>query len=86
MIPDDDFILRARVVSEELFRVLCNEPAGEGSGELAPVLVSFAGRIDALTFLRTVPTGTSRAELERLAEAYCAAHPMPPAIELDSDD
>ena len=75
---DDDpqWILRARAIVEELDRVLCDEPAMESSGALEPVLVPFAGRPDALTFLRTVPTGTSRAEMERLA-AYCAAHPVP---------
>jgi hypothetical protein len=51
------------------------------SGELVPVLVAFAGRADALEFLRTVPTGTSRSELERLGYAYCAAHPLPDADE-----
>jgi hypothetical protein len=80
---DPDFRLRARAVSEELFRVLSNEPATRGSAALEPVLVSFAGRPDALEFLRTVPTGTSRADLERLGAAYCAAHPAPPVAEQD---
>src|SRR4051812_15790146 len=66
---------QARALSEELFRVLCDEPAVGASGALEPVLVPFTGRSDALTFIRTVPTGTSRAELERLAAAYCASHP-----------
>ena len=43
--------------------------------------VPFAGRSDALEFLRTVPTGTNRAELERLGTAYCVAHPLPRADE-----
>jgi hypothetical protein len=80
---DPDFYLRARAISEELARVLSNEPATRGSGALEPVLVSFAGRPDALEFLRTIPTGTSRAELERLGAAYCAAHPAPPVTEQD---
>lgn len=83
---DMDFSLRARALSEELFRVLCNEPATRGSGALEPVLVPFAGRSDALEFLFTVPTGTSRAELERLAAAYCVAHPVPPADEGDGSN
>ncbi len=64
-----------RLLVDELHRVLCNEPPMGSSGALQPVLVPFAGRSDALEFLRTVPTGTSRAELERLAAVYCAAHP-----------
>ena len=79
--PDPAFLERARLISEELFRLLSSEPAAKGSGELTPVLVAFAGRGDALEFLRTVPTGTSRAELERLGAVYCAAHPLP-----DSDE
>jgi hypothetical protein len=77
---DDDpqWRLRARSIAEELNRVLCSEPPMASSGALEPVLVPFAGRPDALTFLRTVPSGTSRLELERLAAAYCAAHPVPP--------
>jgi hypothetical protein len=78
---DPAFIARARLVSEELFRVLCDEPPMRQSGALAPVLVPFADRPDALEFLRTVPTGISRAELERLAAAYCAAHPLPGSAE-----
>jgi hypothetical protein len=68
----------AAAIAEELFRVLSNEPSGEGSGALEPVLVPFATRPDALAFLRTVPTGTSRVELERLAAVYCAANPLSP--------
>lgn len=75
--PDPAPLDRFRLVTEELFRVLTNEPSMGQSGALTPVLVSFAGRSDALEFLRTVPTGTSRAELERLGAAYCAAHPLP---------
>jgi hypothetical protein len=78
---DPAFLVRARLVTEELFRVLCNEPSMGQSGALEPVLVPFAGRPDALEFLRTVPTGTSRAELERLGAAHCAAHPLPRADE-----
>jgi len=74
---DPEFLLRARLTSEELFRVLCNEPSMGSSGALEPVLVSFAGRSDALEFLRTVPTGISRAQLERLGAVYCAEHPLP---------
>jgi hypothetical protein len=74
---DPAFIVRARLVSEELFRVLCNEPAMRQAGALEPVLLPFAGRPDALEFLRTVPTGISRVELERLGAAYCATHPLP---------
>ena len=76
---DPAFVARARSITEELLRVLCNEPATGSSGELGPVLVVFSGRTDALEFLRTVPTGTSRAELERLGAAYCAVHPAPGA-------
>jgi len=75
MMDDDPRWLRARLLTAELFRVLCNEPPMGSSGALEPVLVPFAGRPDALEFIRTVPTGTSRVELERLAAAYCAAHP-----------
>jgi hypothetical protein len=71
------YLMRARSIAEELFRVLCDEPPIRQSGALEPVLVAFANRTDALEFLRTVPTGTSRAELERLGAAYCAAHPLP---------
>ena len=78
---DPAFIARARLVSEELFRVLCNERPTRRSGALEPVLVPFAGRPDALEFLRTAPTGISRAELERLGAAYCAAHPLPGSTE-----
>ena len=78
---DPAFLVRARLVTEELFRVLCNEPSMGQSGALEPVLVPFAGRPDALEFLRTVPTGTSRVELERLGAAYCATHPPPRADE-----
>jgi hypothetical protein len=76
---DDDprWRSRARSIAEELYRVLCTEPSMGSSGALEPVLVPFAGRPEALTFLRTVPTGTSRVDLERLAAAYCAAHPVP---------
>jgi hypothetical protein len=74
--PDPAFLDRARLITAELFRVLSNEPSMGPSFALAPVLVAFAGRADALDFLRTVPTGTSRAELERLGAAYCAAHPL----------
>ena len=72
---DPEFLARARLITDELFRVLCDErPMGQ-SGALEPVLVPFAARSDALEFLRTVPTGTSRVELERLGAAYCAANP-----------
>jgi len=74
---DPAVLIRARMITEELFRVLCDEPSAGQSGALEPVLVPFAGRSDALEFLRTVPTGTSRAELERLGAIYCAAHPPP---------
>jgi hypothetical protein len=76
---DDDprWHLRARSIAEELYRVLCNEPPMRSSGALEPVLVPFVGLPDALRFLRTVPTGASRVELERLAAAYCVAHPVP---------
>jgi hypothetical protein len=75
------FLERARLITEELFRVLCDEPSMGQSGALEPVLVPFANRADALEFLRTVPTGTSRAELERLGAAHCVAHPLPRADE-----
>ena len=78
---DPAFLARARLITEELFRVLCDEPSMGREGALEPVLVPFAGRSDALEFLRTVPTGTSRAELERLGVVYCAAHPLPRADE-----
>ena len=78
---DPAFLARARSITEELFRVLCDEPSMGQSGALEPVLVPFAGRSDALEFLRTVPTGTNRAELERLGAAYCVAHPLPRANE-----
>ena len=78
---DPAFLARARSITEELFRVLCDEPSMGQSGALEPVLVPFAGRSDALEFLRTVPTRTTRAELERLGAAYCAAHPLPRADE-----
>ena len=78
---DPVFLTRARLITEELFRVLRDEPSMGRSGALEPVLVPFANRTDALEFLRTVPTGTSRAELERLGAAYCAAHPLPRADE-----
>jgi len=76
---DPAVLARARLITEELFRVLCDEPSMGQSGALEPVLVPFVGRSDALEFLRTVPTGTSRAELERLGATYCVAHPLPPA-------
>ena len=76
-LPDPAFLARARMLKDELFRVLCDEPPMGQSVALEPVLLCFAGRPDALEFLRTVPTGTSRAELERLGAAYCAAHPLP---------
>ena len=78
---DPAFLAQARLITEELFRVLCDEPSMGQSGALEPVLVPFAHRDDALEFLRTVPAGTSRAELERLGAAYCAAHPLPRADE-----
>lgn len=73
---DPAFLARARLITDELFRVLGDEPSMGQSGALEPVLVPFAERSDALEFLRTVPTGTSRAELERLGAAYCATHPL----------
>jgi hypothetical protein len=79
---DPHFLQRARAVSAELFRVLCDEPPTGPSGALGPVLVPFAGRADVLAFLRTVPAGTNRVELERLAALYCAAHPAPTAIDI----
>jgi len=78
---DPAYLTRARLITEELFRVLRDEPSMGRSGALEPVLVPFTNRTDALEFLRTVPTGTSRAELERLGAAYCAAHPLPRADE-----
>lgn len=83
---DARWLSQARLITEQLYRVLCNEPSMGSSGALEPVLVAFAGRPDALPFLRTVPTGTSRAELERLAAAYCAAHPRPTMDEGDDSD
>jgi hypothetical protein len=74
---DPAFLARARLITDELFRVLCDEPSTGQSGALEPVLVPFVGRPDALEFLLTVRTGTSRTELERLGAAYCAAHPLP---------
>ena len=78
---DPAFRLQARLVNEELFRVLCNEPPMGSSGALEPVLLPFVGRSDALEFLRTVPAGISREELDRLGAAYCAAHPLSRADE-----
>ena len=75
--PDPALADRARLMTEELFRVLSDELSMEPSGELAPILIAFANRTDALEFLRTVPAGASRAELDRLGAAYCAAHPAP---------
>jgi len=66
---DPAFLARARQITDELFRVLCDEPSMRQSGALEPVLLPFAGRSDALEFLRTVPSGTSRVELERSAVA-----------------
>lgn len=70
--PDPAFLVQARLLKEELFRVLCDEPPMGQSLALKPVPGSFVGRPDALEFLRGVPTGTSLAELERLGSAYCA--------------
>ena len=81
-----DFVRRARALSKELYRVLGDEPSTESSGALTPILVPFAGRPDALAFLRTVPTGTSRVALERLAALYCAAHPTPAPDEADESE
>ena len=79
-------LAQARAIHEELDRVLSNEPSMGSSGALVPVLVPFAGRPDALAFLRTVPTGTSRAELEHLAALYCTAHPSPPTTQSEDHD
>ena len=84
--PDPRWLKRAKLIAEELARVLSTEPAVGSSGALAPVLVAFQGRSDALPFLRTVPTGTSCAELERLAAAYCATHPPPREDGGESED
>jgi hypothetical protein len=78
MTDEDRSLADAPAIAEELFRVLSNEPATGSSGELQPVLACLAGRPDALAFLRTVPTGTSLIELERLGAIYCAAKPFPP--------
>ena len=83
---DQGFERRARAISTELYRVLGDEPPTGSSGALAPLLVPFAGRPDALTFLRTVPTGTSRVTLEQLAALYCAAHPTPTPDEADDSE
>ena len=79
-------LAEARAIHEELDRVLSNEPSMGSSGALAPVLVPFAGRPDALAFLRTVPAGINRAELEHLAALYCAAHPTPPTTQGEGHD
>lgn len=78
---EDRFHPDAPAIAEELFRVLSNEPAVRSSGELAPILTSFAGRPDTLAFLRSVPTGTRLVDLERLGSMYCATHPLPPSPE-----
>ena len=75
-------------LSYELFWILHGEPAPRGSGGLEPAyeLEPLAGRPDLLAFLRTVPARTSPEEVKRLAVAYCAAHPLPPADDDTGDD